>query len=50
VANEAAKAQNENPRSKGRGVVNYRIVQKHRQSHKPLESGSKEGETPVVGD
>ena len=50
MANEAAKAQNENLQSKGCRVVNYRIMQKARQSHKSLERGSKEGETPVLGD
>ena len=50
MANEAAKAQNENPWRKRHGVVNYRILQKARQSQKSLERGSKEGDTPVLGD
>ena len=50
MANEAAKAQNENLLRKRSRVVNYRIMQKARQSQKSLERGSKEGETPVFGD
>ena len=50
MANEAAKAQNENLLRKRSRVVNYRIMQKARQSQKSLERGSKEGETPVLGD
>ena len=50
MANEAAKAQNENLLRKRSRVVNYRIMQKARQSQKSLERGSKEGDTPVFGD
>ena len=50
MASEAAKAQNENLLRKRSRVVNYRIMQKARQSQKSLERGSKEGETPVFGD
>ena len=50
MANEAAKAQNENLRRKRLRVVNYRIMQKARRSQKSLERGSKEGDTPVLGD